>query len=165
MESSGVQASTIDAQTSSDYPKCMARSPGARYDSARSLSDALRAYARPAVESSGLSESAFVYQAATDPEVLEEKVAGPVADAAVRSRDQPQRSAPARALAELGRALAYQPAHPDALALQKKFARHPRNWANGASRPAVSGLPPQLTLARHPTPNSTYRRPRPQPTM
>ena len=106
--------------------KCMARSPGARYDSARSLSDALRAYARPAVEFSGLSESAFVYQAATDPEVLEEKVAGPVADAAVRAATSLQRSAPARALAELGRALAYQPAHPDALALQKKFARHPR---------------------------------------
>ena len=170
--------------------RCLQSEPAARFPDGKAVAAALRAALDDTRVAAHLEdEETALRRFFDDPEAFEAALAAPVAQLAVAAAERAWKSGQLpRALAELGRALAYQPEHAEAKALLARLnarrarpsavrlaaaagalllagaamvAWHP--WSgHGPQRPAA---PPAVVTPAPPVPGSAGRSPSPVPSL
>ena len=142
--------------------RCLATAPSDRYPGLANLAERLRAFCRD----SGLApDRAGLRRLLVDPGGVEAQVRQSAADLAVRAaRAAAGQGQVARALAELGRALAYVPAHADAERVRRALgARHAPTRGILLIASALmeqmgrAGLTPRFRVPEIAEPSPTYR--------
>ena len=120
--------------------RCLQGEAAARFSDGAAVAEALRAALGEAREAARLQdEDAALRRFFDDPEAFEAALAEPIARVAVAAAERARKSRQmSRALAELGRALAYQPDHAEAKALLGRL--NARRGRPGARLAAVAGL-------------------------